>query len=246
MSGPVLAWVAAAAIAGVVAAAPAAPVPEAPPSRPPAAASVAAEPALPAGLAMGWYAVLETSVGTIVARLLPEQAPQAVAHFAAIAEGRLSWVDPLTGQTKQGRYYDGLKVHFSTAAQRFEVGDPTGTGRGAPPIYVPPEVSGPINFDGSGRLGMTRSALGKISAVQFFVTSSRAPWFNDRHPCFGEVVAGREVVAAITGAKTFPNGKPVEPVELRRVRIRKVGEPAALPEPVPFTPKAPEFGIRKE
>jgi len=210
------------------------PVPE--PERP--------EPRLPAGLAQGWYAVIETSFGTIIARLLPEQAPQSVAHFAAIAEGRLSWIDPLTGQTKQGHYYDGLRVHLAVAAQRFETGDPTGTGRGYPLIYVPPEGKGPITFDAPGRLGMTRSSLGRISGVQFFATASALPWLIGHHPCFGEIVSGSEVVSAIAGVKTKTNGRPETPVIIERLRIRKVGEPAPLPDPVPFVPKPPEFGLK--
>ena len=49
------------------------------------------------GLAEGLYARIETSLGRIVARLLPEQAPQSVAHFAAMAEGQLEWFDMTTG-----------------------------------------------------------------------------------------------------------------------------------------------------
>jgi len=54
------------------------------------------------------------------------------------------------------------------------------------------------------------------------------------------------VIAAVCSVKTRTNGKPIDPVKILRVRIRKVGEPAPLPEPVPFTPKPPEFGIKKE
>ena len=38
----------------------------------------------------GWYARLETDRGMILIRLLPDQAPQSVAHFAALAEGKLA------------------------------------------------------------------------------------------------------------------------------------------------------------
>lgn len=211
----------------------------------PAAQPERTAPRLPAGLAAGWYATIETSLGTIVARLLPEQAPQSVAHFAALADGRLPWIDPLSGNTKQGHYYDGLQVHLSVAAQRFEMGDPTGTGRGYPLIYVPAEGKGPINFDAPGRLGMTRSSLGRISGVQFFVTSARLPWLSGHHPCFGEVVSGLEVASAIAGVKTKTDGRPDVPIEIQRVRVHKVGEPPPLPEPVPYVPKPPQFGLKK-
>ena len=82
------------------------------------------------GLPVGWYAVIDTSLGRILARLLPEQAPQAVAHFAALAEGRLEWNDPFTGKPRRDPYYDGVVIHRVAAGQRFEAGDPTGTSRG--------------------------------------------------------------------------------------------------------------------
>ncbi len=209
------------------------------------AAAAPPEPPLPANLPEGWYARIETSLGTIVARLLPDQAPQSVAHFAALAEGRLEWIDPLTGVTKKGNYYDGLKVHLALAEQRFEVGDPTETGRGAPLIYVPPEGKGPVNFDAAGRLGMTRSSLGRISGVLFFVTAAPLPFLTGAHPCFGEVAVGRDVVRAICGVKTSPRGKPLDPVVLKKVRLEKVGDPKPLPDPVPFTPKPMAFGPRE-
>jgi hypothetical protein len=46
---------------------------------------------LPGFVPQGWYARLDTDKGPIVAKLLPDQAPQSVAHFAALAQGRLEW-----------------------------------------------------------------------------------------------------------------------------------------------------------
>jgi peptidyl-prolyl cis-trans isomerase A (cyclophilin A) len=213
------------------------------------ASELAAAPAeaaeLPAQLAgrPGWYARIATSLGTFVLRLLPEQAPQSVAHFAALAEGRLAWNDPFTGESKTAPYYDGTTVHLVEAGQRFEAGDRTATGRGAPPFYVPAEGAGPITFDKAGRAGMTRSAYG-VSAVQFFVTATGTPWLRGHHPCFGEVAAGMDVVQAITGVKTGPGQKPAEPITINRVTIHRVGDVPPLPEPVAHRPKRKPFGPR--
>jgi len=202
----------------------------------------APRPLLPSGLQDGWYARIDTDLGAMVARLLPEQAPQTVAYFAAAAEGTLSWVDPATGETRKQPYYDGMAIHLAVAGQRFEAGDPTGTGRGAPYVFVPPEFGGPVDFKKPGRLGMTRSSLGRISGVQFFATASALPWLDGYHPCFGEVVSGREVIWALSAVKTHTNGRPLEPVRIREIRIHRVGNPPPLPEPVPYTPKPPAFG----
>ena len=201
---------------------------------------------LPPGLPTGWYTRIQTSMGTIIARLLPEQAPQTVAYFAAFAEGRMPWVDPLTGETKRARYYDGLRVHKAIAGERFEAGDPTETGRGSPLIYVVPELNNPKNFNAPGRLGMTRSSLGRVSASLFFVTSGSLPYLNNRHPCFGEVVSGEDVVWEICTVKTLPSGKPITPVILESVRVIPVGSPPPLQEPIPYTPIPVDFRQRVE
>jgi len=200
----------------------------------------------PEGLRHGWYARIETTKGRILARLLPEQAPQSVAHFAALADGRLDWVDVVSGETMSGHYYDGVPVYRAEAGARFETGDRTGTGRGSPLIYVAPEGTGPVNFHRAGRLGMTRSAGGRISAVQFFVTSAPQPWLTLRHPCFGEVIEGQETVFNISQVKTYSNGKPVDPITIDRIRIFKVGDPPALPEPVSYHPKPVKIAPRSD
>lgn len=197
------------------------------------------------GLSEGWYTVIDTSRGRILAKLLPEQAPHATARFAALASGRMEWTDPVTGETGKGHYYDGIKVHLASAGQRFETGDRTGTGRGAPQLWIPLEGTGPVDFSGAGRLGMTRSSGGRVSGVQFFVSAASLPWLNAQHPCFGIVLEGREVAFDIAGVKTYENGRPIDDVLIERVRVFAVGSPAPLPEPQPYTPPRVEFELRR-
>lgn len=177
----------------------------------------------------GHYAVIETDLGRVVARLLPEQAPQSVAHFAALAMGELSWTNA-RGEEQKYPYYDGIPIHILRAGLLFEAGDWTKTGRGAPPFYAPEEGYGPYDFSDAGRLGMTRSG-GRPSAVQFFVTAAANPRFNRVFPCFGEVVEGREVVFQISQQKAFTNGRPVEDITINSIRIFQIGNPPPLPEP---------------
>ena len=209
------------------------------------AATPAEVTALPEGLPEGWYAKIDTSMGTMVARLHPENAPQATAHFAALAEGRLPWPDLTTGEERRGRYYDGMAVHKAKAGERFEVGDATGTGRGAPLIRVPME-KGKMGFERPYRLGMTRSSLNRISGVLFFVSVGNLSYLTGTHPCFGELVSGQEVAWNIATVKTNTSGKPLEPVVIHSIRILAVGAPAPLPEPVPYAPPPPEpFGVKE-
>lgn len=187
-------------------------------------------------LPTGWYARIDTTLGDVVVELLPEQAPQAVAHVAAMAQGRMEYFDVVTGEAKKERYYDGIAVHRAVAGQRFEFGDPTGTGRGSPRLFVPLE-QGPVNFTKPGRVGLTRDGFGRISAVQLFITESGLPWLNSKHTCLGRVVDGLDAVQRISRVKTYSNERPIEPPLIERVEIFSVGDPPPLPEPRRHAPE---------
>jgi peptidyl-prolyl cis-trans isomerase A (cyclophilin A) len=199
----------------------------------------------PEHLQEGWYARIETSMGRIVARLLPEQAPQSVAYFTAMAEGRLEWFDPSTGEVQKGPYYDGIKIHRASAGLSFEAGDPLGTGLGTPSLYIGMEGTGPVDFSKPGRLGMAKAPTW-ISAVQFFVTASGQPRLTGTFPCFGVVVSGLHVVTNLSQVKTYRNHRPIDPPVIERIRIFSVGDPPPLPEPKPYTPKLHKFEARPE
>ena len=199
----------------------------------------------PAELRSGWYARVDTNKGRFIIRLLPHQAPRSTAYFAALADGRLNWVDPVTGEAMSGHYYDGTLVQQAFGGERFEAADAHVTGRRAPSIFVPMEGGGPINFLRPYRVGMTRNPGGTISGAVFFVTSSPHPILSTKHPCFGEVVHGFEVVDAITQVRTYSNNRPVDPVIIERLRTFKIGSPDPLPEPKPHQPK-PETFQRRE
>jgi len=190
----------------------------------------------------GWYAVVDTTLGSFTFRLLPEQAPQTVAHFVAFATGKLEFIDPFTGSKKKEPYYDGILVHKTAFAKRFEAGDRTGTGHGMPPVWVPAEP-GPVNFTRPYRVGMTGATLQRISGVLFFVSIVSEPYLNASHNCFGELVDGKDVVERICNVKTDRRGKPLEPVQIRTISIVKSGNPDPLPEAVPYTPPVPVFGL---
>ncbi len=199
--------------------------------------AVAAPPERP----QGWYAVVDTTMGSFTFRLLPEQAPQTVADFVAFAQGRMEYVDPLTGNKKKAPYYDGVAIHRAEYGQRFEAGDPTGTGHGMPPVWVPSEP-GPVNFSRPYRVGMTSASLKRISGVLFFVSIVSEPYLNASHNCFGEIVEGRDVVEQICNVRTDENRAPLMPVVMRHVTIVKSGDPKPLPDPVPYTPPVPTMG----
>jgi len=200
----------------------------------------------PPGLRPGWYAMIRTTMGDVLARLLPEQAPQSVAHFAGLAQGTLPWVDPLTGETVRGPFYDGMMIHTVSAGRMFETGDAGSMGRGTPMLFVPEtEGTGPVNFNQSYVLGMTRMAGARVSASRFFVTVASQPALNGESPCFGVVVDGRETVFNISQVKAYSNQRPITDVFVERIYVFSVGDVAPLPEPQVYEPRRFDVGPRE-
>jgi peptidyl-prolyl cis-trans isomerase A (cyclophilin A) len=184
----------------------------------------------------GWYARIETSMGKIVVRLLPEQAPQAVAQFVALARGTLERVDPVTGEPVTDPYYDGTEVYSVELGVRFEAGKPAGSG--GPQMWAPPkEGVGPVNYNLAGRLGLNLVSGRGATPYNFFVTATAQPRLSGVYPCLGVVVEGRDVALRITAVRTQPGGRPVESIRIEKVRVFTVGDPQALPELVSYVAK---------
>lgn len=191
---------------------------------------------VPDGLPEGWYAHMDTSMGRILVLLLPEQSPQAVAHFAALANGEMEWSDPITGERLKQPYYDGALVTRAKGGLMFEAGDKSGTGGFAPAIFVPLEGAEPVNFSLGHRVGLKKLGGGQVSATRFFITASAQPFLTGEHSCIGVVVEGQSNVFEITAVKTRPSGDPIEDVVFHQIRVFRVGNPAPLPEPIPYFP----------
>jgi peptidyl-prolyl cis-trans isomerase A (cyclophilin A) len=177
----------------------------------------------------GWYATVDTTLGAFTIHLLPEQAPQTVAHFVGFAQGTIEYTDIFTGNKVKTPLYDGMAIHRITPGQRLEAGDPTGTGRGAPPFWVPREP-GPVDFNRPYRVGTTAAGGARLSGSLFFVSAVAEPYLSGKHNAFGEVVEGRDVVDKICAVPVDENKVPKEPgVKINKVTVFKVGDVPPLP-----------------
>lgn len=202
----------------------------------------------PRDLGEGWYARIDTDKGRILLELLPQQAPQSVAHFAGLANGTLEWPDPVTGDPVSLHFYDGIAIDSAEAGRRFEAGGlDRDLARVPPELYVNPEEGhGPVGFAQPGRIGLTRFIGGRISGVKFFVTAAGAPYLQGQHPCFGRVIEGLDVALKISEVKTYGNGNPIDPVMIHQVRVFSVGEPPPLAEPERYVPRLERIDMRAD
>jgi peptidylprolyl isomerase len=92
-------------------------------------------------------------------------------------------------------------------------GDPTGTGYGDPSI---PDIKDEFtrkNRNDRGTIAMANAGPNTGSS-QFFINVVNNNFLDSKHPQFGKVIAGMEVVDAIVKVKTDPRDKPRENVTI--------------------------------
>ena len=169
-------------------------------------------------MAQNLTATLRTNMGSVVVRLLPDQAPKTVRNFTDLAEGRREWTDPATGATSKDRLYDGTIFHRVIAGFMIQGGDPLGTGRGGPGFEFGDEFHPDLAFDRPYLMAMANAGPG-TNGSQFFITTVPTPHLSGRHTIFGEVIEGSDVVDAISRVRTGRDDRPVDDVVLESVQI---------------------------
>jgi peptidyl-prolyl cis-trans isomerase A (cyclophilin A) len=188
----------------------------------PPAAAPAAAPAQEPGL----YATFNTSMGAITVKLFEKEAPITVKNFVALARGTKEWKDPKTGQMVKRPLYSGTVFHRVIPNFMIQGGDPLGTGMGDPGFTIPDEFVSTLKFDIPGRLAMANIGQPHTGGSQFFITEVPTPHLNGKHTIFGQVIQGQELVPKITHVPANAE-KPLTPVKLVSVVIKRVGPPPA-------------------
>jgi len=169
----------------------------------------------------GTYAILETSQGTIVAKLFEKEAPKTVANFVGLAEGTVEFTDPKTGKKAKRPFYDGLVFHRVIPDFMIQGGCPVGNGTGGPGYRFADEFHPSLKHDRAGKLSMANSGPG-TNGSQFFVTVAPTPWLDNRHSIFGEIVEGQDVADKISTVPRDASDRPRTPVVLQHVKIERV------------------------
>lgn len=157
-----------------------------------------------------------TSRGNFIVDLYPDKSPVTVTHFVDLAEGRRTWVDPVTGSVRIGAFYEGRGVHrvVSTSTERyFETGAVTTAS--ADPGYGFLDEFHPQADHQPYVLAMGNDGP-NTNGTRIQITGSLAmPHRNGKHAVFGRVRegTGRSVVDAILAAGV--NGTSVQSVAIR-------------------------------
>jgi peptidyl-prolyl cis-trans isomerase A (cyclophilin A) len=163
-------------------------------------------------------AVLKTNRGDINLNLLPNHAPVTVDNFVGLAEGTKDY----KAKGRTGPFYDGLVFHRVIGGFMIQGGCPQGSGTGGPGYQFKDETHPELTFDKPYLLAMANSGPG-TNGSQFFITVGATPWLNFKHTIFGEVAdqSSRDVVDAIATTATGRGDRPVEPVVIESVEIKR-------------------------
>jgi Peptidyl-prolyl cis-trans isomerase (rotamase) - cyclophilin family len=145
--------------------------------------------------------ILETSMGNVKIELFDDM-PVTAGNFKKLVE--------------KG-FYNGVVFHRVIPKFMIQGGDPTGTGMGGPGYTIKDEF-GKNNRNVRGTISMANAGP-NTGGSQFFINVVDNNYLDSKHPVFGKVVEGMEVVDAISNVKRDRNDRPLTPVVIKVARI---------------------------
>ena len=169
----------------------------------------------------GTYALFDTSEGSFTIKLFEKEAPNTVANFVGLAEGTKEWTDPSSGKKGSGGFYNGVMFHRVIDGFMIQSGDRLGTGTGGPGYKFGDEFHPALRHNKAGILSMANAGP-NTNGSQFFITLGPTPHLDNRHSVFGEVTEGMDVVKRIGSVPTARQDRPVKPVVINQVSIKRV------------------------
>ena len=149
----------------------------------------------------GKKVLLKTSMGDIILQLY-EDMPITAGNFQKLVE--------------KG-FYDGTVFHRIISDFMIQGGDPTGTGCGGPGYAIKDEFTRKNKND---RYTISMANAGpNTGGSQFFINLVNNNFLDSKHPVFGKVVEGQDVVDALGKVKTGANDKPVKEVKIESAKV---------------------------
>ncbi|HLD98572.1 MAG TPA: peptidylprolyl isomerase, partial [Candidatus Nanoarchaeia archaeon] len=116
-------------------------------------------------------------------------------------------------------YYNGVVFHRIIDGFMIQGGDPTGTGMGGPGYNIKDEFThSGGNKNNRGTLSMANSGP-NTGGSQFFINLVNNNFLDSKHPVFGEVVEGMDIVDSIAKVETNADDRPLEDIIIIRASI---------------------------
>ena len=164
-------------------------------------------------------ATFETSLGTFSAEIYLDKMPVTAKNFLDLAKG--GFYDGLHFH----RVIKGFMIQFGCPHSRDPMSPRAGTGDGPdgpipdehPPAHKLSNEPGTLSMANTGRPGS--------GSCQFFINAAHndyLDWFTpgpSKHPVFGRVVKGMDVVKKIETTPTEKGDRPKKPVKMIRITV---------------------------
>lgn len=143
--------------------------------------------------------VLETTEGTIKLELFNSTMPITAGNFLKLVEDE---------------FYNGVIFHRVIPNFMVQGGDPTGTGMGGPGYKIKDEFT-TNNKNERGTISMANAGP-NTGGSQFFINVVNNNFLDSKHPVFGKVVEGMEIVDKIVAVETDGADRPIEEVRIEK------------------------------
>jgi len=145
--------------------------------------------------------LMETSMGNITIQLYDDM-PITTENFVKLV--------------KSG-FYNGVIFHRVIDGFMIQGGDPTGTGAGGPGYTIKDEFTD-HNRNDRGTISMANAGP-NTGGSQFFINLVNNNFLDSKHPAFGKVIEGMDVVDAIGKVQTDSGDRPVTDVKIIRAEM---------------------------
>ena len=117
-------------------------------------------------------------------------------------------------------FYNGVIFHRVIQGFVIQGGDPTGTGMGGPGYEIEDEFNKGGNKNNKYTLSMANAGP-NTGGSQFFINLANNNFLDDKHPVFGKIIDGFDVVDKIALVKTGANDKPLKNITIIKAEIIK-------------------------
>ena len=118
-------------------------------------------------------------------------------------------------------FYNGVIFHRVIDAFMIQGGDPLGNGMGGPGYTIKDELThAGGNRNKRGTISMANAGP-NTGGSQFFINLVDNSFLDTKHPAFGEVIEGMDVVDKIAKVPTDANDKPLEDVIIKAAIINE-------------------------
>lgn len=158
---------------------------------------------------IGKSAIIHTTMGDIHVTLFGDKCPKTVENFSVHSKNN---------------YYNGVIFHRVVKSFMIQTGDPLGDGTGGTSIWgkeFADEFHPTLKHDVPFTLSMANRGP-HTNGSQFFISTVPLPYLDFKHPVFGRVTKGMDIVMAISHVpvnKAKDLNKPFEDIKIINIEI---------------------------